>query len=52
MGSIESTSEKIKQSGIIAILRGDFSVDDILRIGDVLLKGIVTLIEVFKPIVK
>jgi 2-dehydro-3-deoxyphosphogluconate aldolase/(4S)-4-hydroxy-2-oxoglutarate aldolase len=47
MGStIDFTSQFIKQSGLIAILRGDFSVDDLLRIGDGLLAGTVTVIEV------
>src|SRR5262245_31270101 len=46
MESIEATSEKIKHRGIIAILRGDFSVDDILRIGEALLAGNVTVMEV------
>src|SRR5262245_23631358 len=46
MGSIEEISEKIKHRGIIAILRGDFSVDDILRISEALLAGKVTVIEV------
>lgn len=46
MDSIEATSEKIKQSGIIAILRGDFSVEDMLRIGEALLAGTVTVMEV------
>ncbi len=46
MDTIESTSQKIKQAGIIAILRGDFSIDDMLRIGDALLAGGVTALEV------
>lgn len=46
MDSIETISQKIKQNGIIAIIRGDYSVDDILRIGDALLSGKVTVIEV------
>ncbi len=44
--NIESTSQRIKQAGIIAILRGDYSVDDLLRIGDALLAGTVTVMEV------
>lgn len=44
--SIETTSETIKQAGIIAILRGDFSVADMLRIGDALLAGTVNILEV------
>ena len=46
MSSIETTSERIKQSGIIAILRGDFSVEDMLRIGEALLRGTVNVMEV------
>lgn len=44
--SIETTSATIKQAGIIAILRGDFSVADMLRIGDALLAGSVSIMEV------
>ena len=46
MDTIESTSNQIKQAGIIAILRGDFSQDDMLRIGDALLAGGVAVLEV------
>ena len=46
MDAIETTSERIKLNGIIAILRGDFSVDDMLRIGDALLAGTVKVMEV------
>src|SRR5262245_35569857 len=46
MNSIEITSQRIKQAGIIAILRGDFSVDELLRIGEALLAGTVTAMEV------
>ena len=46
MDSVESTSQRIKQNGIIAILRGDFSSDDMLRIGDALLAGTVKVMEV------
>jgi len=46
MDSTESTSQRIKQCGIIAIIRGDYSVDDTLRIGDALLAGGVTVMEV------
>ncbi|HET9906486.1 MAG TPA: bifunctional 4-hydroxy-2-oxoglutarate aldolase/2-dehydro-3-deoxy-phosphogluconate aldolase [Anaerolineales bacterium] len=46
MSAIETASEAIKQSGIIAILRGDFSVEDMLRIGKALLQGGVTVMEV------
>ena len=44
--TIESTTQKIKQAGIIAILRGDYTVDDMLRIGKALLAGQVTVMEV------
>lgn len=46
MDAIESIRQRIKQNGIIAIIRGDFSVDDMLRIGDALLAGTVTVMEV------
>jgi 2-dehydro-3-deoxyphosphogluconate aldolase/(4S)-4-hydroxy-2-oxoglutarate aldolase len=46
MDPIESASQRIKQCGIIAIIRGDYSVDDTLRIGDALLAGGVTVMEV------
>jgi len=46
MDTMESTGQRIKQNGIIAIIRGDFSVDDILRIGDALLAGTVKAMEV------
>jgi 2-dehydro-3-deoxyphosphogluconate aldolase / (4S)-4-hydroxy-2-oxoglutarate aldolase len=46
MNAIEATSQSIKQAGIIAILRGDFSVDDTLRIGAALLAGSVTVMEI------
>lgn len=46
MAAIETSSQRIKQNGIIAILRGDFSVDDMLRIGDALLAGTVKVMEV------
>ena len=46
MSAIETASETIKQSGIIAILRGDFLVEDMLRIGEALLQGGVTVMEV------
>lgn len=44
--TIETTGQRIKQSGIIAILRGDFSVADMLRVGDALLAGTVDAMEV------
>ena len=46
MSEIEKASQWIKRNGIIAIVRGDFSTDDILRIGDALLAGTVTVMEV------
>lgn len=46
MDSIGAASEKIKQSGIIAILRGDFSVEDMIRIGEALIIGTVNVMEV------
>ena len=46
MNTIETTCQQIKQSGIIAILRGDYSTDDLLRIGDALLAGTVVAMEV------
>ena len=46
MDSIEAASVKIKNSGVIAILRGDFSVEDMLRIGEALMQGTVTVMEV------
>ena len=46
MNKIEITGQRIKECGLIAILRGDFSVDELLRIGDALLVGTVTAMEV------
>jgi 2-dehydro-3-deoxyphosphogluconate aldolase/(4S)-4-hydroxy-2-oxoglutarate aldolase len=46
MDKIETTSQKIKQAGILAILRGDFSIEDMQRIGDALLAGGVNALEV------
>jgi 2-dehydro-3-deoxyphosphogluconate aldolase/(4S)-4-hydroxy-2-oxoglutarate aldolase len=46
MDFVEATSQQIKQSGIVAIIRGDYSVDDTLRIGEALLSGGVTAMEV------
>lgn len=43
---IETASQQIKQCGIIAILHGDFSIDDMLHIGEALLAGTVTVMEV------
>lgn len=39
-------SQAIKQGGIIAIVRGDFSVADTLRVGEALLAGGVNIMEV------
>jgi 2-dehydro-3-deoxyphosphogluconate aldolase / (4S)-4-hydroxy-2-oxoglutarate aldolase len=46
MDYVETASQQIKQSGIIAILRGDFSIEDMLRIGDALMAGTITVMEV------
>jgi 2-dehydro-3-deoxyphosphogluconate aldolase / (4S)-4-hydroxy-2-oxoglutarate aldolase len=44
--NIEQASQKIKSCGIVAIIRGDFSVDDMLRISTALLAGSVSVVEV------
>jgi len=44
--TIETTTQQIKQAGLIAILRGDYSVTDLLHIGDALLAGTITVMEV------
>ena len=46
MHSVEAASEKIKQSGVIAILRGDFLVEDMIRIGEALMTGTIAVMEV------
>ena len=46
MNSIETASQLVKDCGIIAIIRGDFSADDNLRIGAALLAGTITVMEV------
>lgn len=46
MSDIDNATEWIKRDGIIAILRGDFSGDDILRIGNALWAGSVTVMEI------
>lgn len=46
MNTIESTHQKIKQCGIIAILRGDYTPENLLHIGDALLAGTVIAMEV------
>ena len=43
--TIETSTQKIKQAGIIAILRGDYSTDEFLRIGEALLAGSITVME-------
>jgi 2-dehydro-3-deoxyphosphogluconate aldolase/(4S)-4-hydroxy-2-oxoglutarate aldolase len=43
---IQDTAERLKQSGIIAIVRGDFSVQHIVRAADALRAANVTAIEV------
>jgi 2-dehydro-3-deoxyphosphogluconate aldolase/(4S)-4-hydroxy-2-oxoglutarate aldolase len=45
---VDSTeaATKVKNSGVIAILRGDFSVEDMVRIGEALMRGTVTVMEV------
>ena len=43
--TIESTTQRIKKAGIIAILRGDYTVADMLGIGKALLAGNVTVME-------
>jgi len=44
--NIEQATQKIKDCGIIAIIRGDFSVDDMLRISTALLAGSVSVAEI------
>jgi 2-dehydro-3-deoxyphosphogluconate aldolase/(4S)-4-hydroxy-2-oxoglutarate aldolase len=44
--NIELASQKIKSCGIVAIIRGDYSVDDMLRISTALLAGSVSVVEV------
>lgn len=46
MNNIENASSRIRECGIIPIIRGDYSTDDMLRIGDALLAGDVTVMEV------
>jgi len=46
MNTIETTIQRIKQNGIVAILRGDYAVGDLLRIGEALLAGTVTAMEI------
>src|SRR5688500_6134695 len=44
--NIEQASQKIKSCGIVAIIRGDFSIDDMLRISTALLAGSISVVEV------
>jgi 2-dehydro-3-deoxyphosphogluconate aldolase / (4S)-4-hydroxy-2-oxoglutarate aldolase len=44
--NIEQASQKIKSCGIVAIIRGDYSVNDMLRISTALLAGSVSVVEV------
>lgn len=44
--NIEQTSARIKRDGIVAIIRGDYSDDVILRMGEALLEAKIVLIEV------
>lgn len=46
MSNIEKAAQKIKKCGIVAIIRGDFSVDDMLRFSTALLAGSVSVVEV------
>src|SRR5262245_61670098 len=46
MDSVEAARDKIKLNGIIAILRGDFSVEDMIRLGEALFVGTVSVMEV------
>lgn len=44
--NIEQASQKIKSCGIVAIIRGDYSADDMLRISTALLAGSVSVVEI------
>ncbi|MCC6260056.1 MAG: bifunctional 4-hydroxy-2-oxoglutarate aldolase/2-dehydro-3-deoxy-phosphogluconate aldolase [Anaerolineales bacterium] len=44
--SIEQATQKIKACGIIAIIRGGFSAEDMLRISAALLAGSVSVVEI------
>jgi 2-dehydro-3-deoxyphosphogluconate aldolase/(4S)-4-hydroxy-2-oxoglutarate aldolase len=46
MDEIKTASQEIKQCSVIAILRGDFSIVDMLRIAEALRAGTVTVMEV------
>ena len=43
---IDETIQRIEQSGVIAILRGDFSMDRILRIAETLVANRISILEV------
>jgi 2-dehydro-3-deoxyphosphogluconate aldolase / (4S)-4-hydroxy-2-oxoglutarate aldolase len=43
---MEQAAQKIKECAIIAIIRGDFSVEDMLRISTALLAGSVSVVEI------
>jgi 2-dehydro-3-deoxyphosphogluconate aldolase / (4S)-4-hydroxy-2-oxoglutarate aldolase len=44
--NMKQAAQKIKECGIIAIIRGDFSVEDMLRISTALLAGSVSVVEI------
>jgi 2-dehydro-3-deoxyphosphogluconate aldolase / (4S)-4-hydroxy-2-oxoglutarate aldolase len=44
--NMEQASKKIKECGIVAIIRGGFSVEDMLRISTALLAGSVSVVEI------
>jgi 2-dehydro-3-deoxyphosphogluconate aldolase/(4S)-4-hydroxy-2-oxoglutarate aldolase len=44
--NIETTADRLKQSGIVAIIRGDFGSDQLLDIAAALAQGGVTIMEV------
>ena len=46
MTPLDDTRARIRQRGLIAILRGDFALDEMLRLGEALLAGGVDLLEV------
>jgi 2-dehydro-3-deoxyphosphogluconate aldolase/(4S)-4-hydroxy-2-oxoglutarate aldolase len=46
MTLVDDSRQAIRSAGLIAILRGDFAVDDMLRLGEALLAGGVTILEV------
>jgi len=46
MNKMEKATTKIRECGIVPIIRGDYSTEDMLRIGDALLAGDVSVMEV------